>query len=318
MKKKISIIFLKIAISLFLVIFLYSRIDLAKVKSILFNINPIFMLLLFFILLINTFISSYKWQIILKADSINIPLKTLVASYLVGTFFNIFLPSNIGGDVYRVYDISQQGSRMVNSFASVFADRFSGFIALVTLGMLFPLLGYKLLPSHKFLIIPFITFLLLSLFLWSILQESLLLWFLRFTRLEKIKIVNEFIGRFLESIRAYKRYPSVMAAIMGISFVFQFIVICCIFTLSRALHIEAPFIYFCIFVPIISLMEALPISIYGIGVRDAAYVFFYGQAGISQSEAASMALLFLFTTITYALSGAVIFILKSLKIKTIL
>ena len=71
-----------------------------------------------------------------------------------------------------------------------------------------------------------------------------------------------------------------------------------------------PFVYFCIFVPLITLGEALPISIFGIGVRDSLYVLFFAQGGASREQALSLALVYVLITIVYSLLGGVLFLLR--------
>ena len=71
-----------------------------------------------------------------------------------------------------------------------------------------------------------------------------------------------------------------------------------------------PFIYFCIFVPLITLGEALPVSVFGIGVRDSLYVFFFAQGGASREQALSMALVYVLITIVYSLVGGALFLLR--------
>ena len=68
--------------------------------------------------------------------------------------------------------------------------------------------------------------------------------------------------------------------------------------------------YFCIFVPLITLGEALPISIFGIGVRDSLYVFFFAQGGASREQALALALVYVLITIVYSLVGGALFLLR--------
>ena len=56
--------------------------------------------------------------------------------------------------------------------------------------------------------------------------------------------------------------------------------------------------------------EALPISIFGIGVRDSLYVFFFVQGGATREEALAMALVYVLITLVYSLVGGVIFLLR--------
>ena len=82
-----------------------------------------------------TTLSALKWRLLLLSDHIDIPLIKLVVSYLIAAFFNLFLPSNIGGDSYRIYDIMQKSGRGASTAASVLADRLSGFVALACLSL---------------------------------------------------------------------------------------------------------------------------------------------------------------------------------------
>ena len=79
-------------------------------------------------------LSTWRWRLLLQAQGHPGPLRRLSASYLVATFFNNFLPSNIGGDVIRVRDSSRlTGSTTTTSLAVVAIDRILGFGALYVL-----------------------------------------------------------------------------------------------------------------------------------------------------------------------------------------
>ena len=101
-----------------------------------------------------------------------------------------------------------------------------------------------------------------------------------------------------------------MARVMSLSFVFQFSVIVAVYLLGRALELGVPFFYFCMFVPLISLLEAVPVSIYGIGLRDSGYVFFLTQIGRTREEAAALSLLYVAATLVYSAAGGVILIFR--------
>ena len=57
------------------------------------------------------------------------------------------------------------------------------------------------------------------------------------------------------------------------------------------------------FVPLICLSEALPISINGFGVREGAFVFFFGVAGIASEEAFAVSILVM--VVRYCFSACV-------------
>src|SRR5262245_2427584 len=78
-------------------------------------------------------IATWRWRLLLETQGYQAPLGPLSASYLVASFFNNFLPSNIGGDVIRVRDSSRLTGSTATSLAVVAIDRILGFGALYVL-----------------------------------------------------------------------------------------------------------------------------------------------------------------------------------------
>jgi len=308
--KRRVILALKFAVSAALIVLLYRRVDFARIGSMLLDVRIALLGLFFLLLFANTLISAVKWKLFLRADGVAIGLVPLLASYLVGTFFNVFLPSNIGGDAYRIYDIARRSAKPVHTAASVFADRLSGFAALAALGLLFPALGYGLVSDHRLMLLPLITFTLIAAVIVSLYRRPFLEKVLAWVRADRIAWVQRFTGRFLDSIAQYRKAPGIVWRVMGCSFLFQFTVIVCVFVLARAIGLAIPFFYFCIFVPVICLMEAIPLSIYGLGLRDAGYVLFFSQIGRPPEEALSLAVLYVAASLVYASSGGVVFALR--------
>ena len=100
------------------------------------------LLLSFITLLIGKILTSYRWQILLKVQNIEIPLRFLIGSVFVGQFFNSFLPTTVGGDAMRAYDTASQSKESTKSVMSVFADRLIGVFALVILALFALFVGY--------------------------------------------------------------------------------------------------------------------------------------------------------------------------------
>lgn len=301
---------LRLIISAGLLAFLYRRVDPAEFIAVFADVRILPLILLFVLLFLNTAISALKWKWLLAADEIELPLKSLIASYLVGTFFNMFLPSNIGGDAYRVYDIARHSRRTAHSFASVLADRLSGFVALVMIGFAFGLLGLKLLPDPDVLWIPPLVMLALAFIIGALLQQRLLRWIMGWPVFDRLGKIRGFAFGLLDSVQQYRRAPRLFSRIMGLSFLFQFSVIVCIYLLSEALKLDIPFVYLCVIVPFVLLVEALPISIYGLGIRDATYVFFFTRMELPEVHGLTLALAYVLATLLYSLSGGVIFLVR--------
>ncbi len=298
---------LKIVTSGGLLLFLYHKTPLTELQQLFVNIDFRFFPLIIVLLFINTVLSALKWQILLRCDSVHLPLLSLTVTYLIGSFYNLFLPSNIGGDSYRIYDVARQSNQTVRSAASVFADRFSGFLALVILGLLSSIIVAVRIGNPLFFIGPLVIFCLLVIILLALYKQTPIRFFLALTRLDRIEMVTRVVEKFFLSFEKYGANRRVLGQVMLISFCFQFSVICVVYFLALSLHASVSFFYFSAFVPLITLMEALPISIYGLGIRDVGYVWFFGWAGLSDIQTRSLALLFLGVTVCYSLVGGGIY-----------
>ncbi|MGX9727005.1 MAG: lysylphosphatidylglycerol synthase domain-containing protein [Candidatus Electronema sp. VV] len=134
------------------------------------------------------------------------------------------------------------------------------------------------------------------------------------TRDNIIRLFRSHLGRagaddvvFL-SFQAYGASRTLLAQVMAISFAFQLSVIVIVWLLALSLHAQVPFFYFSAFVPLITLLEALPISIFGLGLRDAGYVFFFGWTGMTELQTRSLALLFFAVAVSYSLIGGLAYL----------
>ena len=268
------------------------------------------------IVLVNIVLSSLKWRILLLSDQIDIPLPKLMVSYVIGGFFNVFLPSTIGGDSYRIYDIMRKSGQGARSAASVFADRLSGFIALTFLSLIASFFVAIKIGKLLLAVLPVVVLLGLFLVLYLLWRRAPVLWLLRVLRLDRIPKLTGFADIFCITLVRYVKEPGTLFRVMVLSFVFQFLLVLSVFLMAKAIHASAPFIYFLSFVPLITLMETVPISVYGIGVRDMGYVFFFQYAGISEVHTRSLAIVFLGVTFCYALLGGLLYLARKLDIKS--
>ena len=86
-------------------------------------------------------ISALRWQILIKSQNITLSLIDLVKYYLVGAFFNNFLPTTIGGDIVRAYDVSKVSNSLSRSFAVIIIERMTGIFALISYSFVGLILG---------------------------------------------------------------------------------------------------------------------------------------------------------------------------------
>ncbi|MFH0879428.1 MAG: lysylphosphatidylglycerol synthase transmembrane domain-containing protein [Lentisphaerota bacterium] len=309
MKKKWSLA-ARIIISLALLWLVYRHINVAQLASH-FTQGSLWLLPLIYLLLFaNTVLNSLRWELFVKADGSDASLRRLVPSLLISGFLNTFLPSTIGGDFYRVYDLSQGFTKTPNALASVIASRLTGYMALTVWGIIFALWGITHLPHHLFVFLPLGAFLLMGTALWMFFQQKLLKSTLHLLCLDRIGKITLFVDRFLQVFTIYRKYPGAFAKALMLGLLFQGVVILCVYLMAAALGIQTSFFYFCVFVPMISLIEMLPVTIFGLGLRDGAYVFFFNEVGMLKEDALSIALLYVIITISYSMIGGILLFLR--------
>ena len=139
--KSSILMLLKIAISLVLILVLFRNLALRPIWEAIRSAQLNGLLVAFSLNALGYLISAFRWQILLAAQDIHLSLWGLTRSYLVGSFFNNFLPSTVGGDMVRAMDTSQASRSLTKSLAIILVERFTGVLALLVFGLLGVLWG---------------------------------------------------------------------------------------------------------------------------------------------------------------------------------
>jgi uncharacterized membrane protein YbhN (UPF0104 family) len=307
---------LKLVFSLGLLWLLYHRVDIGELRAQLADVNSWWLGAFFLALAANTLLSALKWRLLLAADGILQPVKRLFASFLTGSFFNLFMPSTIGGDAYRIADIGVHSGRTANTAASILADRLTGFLALAICGLVFPFFTIATRPEaipnwdNRFLLLPATALVALSAVTLALLEQRILRWTVGLLPGKIGSPVTAVLDKILTSVKAYAHAPKAWLGSLALSFLFQFLANTAVFSLSRAMRLDIPLISFFTFIPFITLMEMIPISIFGIGLRDTGYVWFMRAVGKSDADAAALSLLYVVATVVYVSLGGLLFVLR--------
>lgn len=145
--KKLLINAIKIAVSLSLIIWVVSKLDLSHIKDIFLQADGFYMFLAIVAFVISQILSVFRFNLFIRKIGIRISLWLNSQLYLLGMFYNYFLPGGIGGDAYKVYLLHKAYGKSVKKLSqSVFIDRFLGVLAI---GFLFCVLGF-FIPIPQF------------------------------------------------------------------------------------------------------------------------------------------------------------------------
>jgi uncharacterized protein (TIRG00374 family) len=131
--KKSALLATKLGVSLALLAYLLRTTDLAALHQRVRTGDTLLLVAAITLYSTTIVLAIWRWRLLLQAQGYPAPLRGLSASYLVATFFNNFLPSNIGGDVIRVRDSSRLTGSTTTSLTVVAIDRILGLGALYLL-----------------------------------------------------------------------------------------------------------------------------------------------------------------------------------------
>src|SRR3989338_1190280 len=139
--------FLRVGISIILLYLLFRQVDQKSLFRIIKNADKPLLILAFFIFLSSYALGLFRWEMLLRAVKIHLPLKRVIISFSGGVFFSLFLPSTIGGDLMRSIDLATHTKRPHEVVATVLLDRLSGYVGLVLLALLSLGFGWKVVQD---------------------------------------------------------------------------------------------------------------------------------------------------------------------------
>lgn len=313
-ESKKTIFFFKLFISTFLITYLFfiRKIDISQVGLSLKEANISWLLIGLALLGLGRLITAYRWKILLSAQGIYPPLKTLIVSLFVANYFNLFLPSNIGGDVMRAYDISRDSRRPGTSIMTIIIERIIGIFALVMIAILSLIFVYFMRRNIwvryqiSSLVWPVIGCFIVSLVgMFTVSYSHFAKAAAYLLRRIGFKKAEETVKRANEILCSLKSewYYLVMGLLL--SLLLQINVIVYTYVIALSINLKVPFIYFCLIVPLIFIILLIPLSINGIGIRENAYIYFLGGFVLAPKAIALSWLLFFMTLVLGAIGGLV-------------
>jgi len=288
-KKQIALLLIKIAVSGTLLTYIFRKAGLEQVLNHFQSMNLWLFGLSSLLYVLAMFFSANRWALLLEEPY---PIKKIFSLCMIGSFFNNLLPGAVGGDAVKAYYLYKDTRKGGSSIGSVFMDRYIGLSALLSLGLVSGIVAFselKTLGMH--LVIP-------ALFcLFAV--GSLLFFRLRIGR--RFSAVSDFYDYFHRSIRN----KTMLMKAFGLSLVVQALSLLMIYLIARGIDQKLTFTALFVFVPIISIITMLPISISGLGVRESAYVLLFGLTGVPAEASMSISFLWFLSIVAPSLIGLV-------------
>jgi glycosyltransferase 2 family protein len=286
---RILLIALKLAISSSLLYLVLTKTGIKEVFLTLRSVSILSFIAAVALYIVAQITSTIRWKLLLPEG---IGIRRVFSLYMIGAFFNTLLPGVIGGDAVKGFYLYQLTGKGSMSLASVFMDRYIGFIGLIIICTLSFPFGYKYFSgSHLEWMLPFVIV--------SFIIASFLIFGLRLGR--QIRLLSEFYAYF----HAYRNQTRIILQALGLSIILQLMVIFTVYVLALGMGQDIPFLVFLIFLPLIILFTMIPVSISGLGVRESAFVVFFGLVGMKPEVSTALSLLWFLTVTTASLIGLI-------------
>jgi len=288
---------------LFILLFILSRIDFNQLVNTLFHVNIYYLLLAVVLNIPQLFFKSYRWNLILTQQKINYsPIQSFLI-YMSSLYIGFITPGRIGEFVKALYLKSEKGISISKGFSSVLVDRLFDLYLLIILGFIgiwhFGVLGAL---SNSFLLITIIVVLTPLIML----NKQLMGRFINI--LYKVAVVKKVKGkieeRFEDFFNGLQKLINPRLLFSGLlTFLGYLMFFIQSYLIVLAMDLSINFITIILFMAISNLISFIPISISGLGTRDATLIFLFSLIGLQPELAVSYAFL---VFITYFVAGGLL------------
>jgi glycosyltransferase 2 family protein len=297
----------KVAVSLALLVYLFSITDLAALKERVRTGDTFLLVLAMALYGLIIAISIWRWKLLLHTQGYRATMSHLSASYLVATFFNNFLPSNIGGDVIRVRDSSRLTGSTTTSVAVVVIDRILGFGALYFLALVAFVVGPPPL-RHMAGVVPALAVLtvIFAVLAYIFFRSGTARRIMAATGLNKVAWLRQPFDVVQAAVEVYRRQVGAVWTAFGASVALQALVVCYFYAVAHALRIPLAVSACFLVVPLCILAQAVPISFNGWGIRESVFVLYFGQLGVPRDSTLAFSLVGAGLMVLLSLAGAVV------------
>ena len=253
--------------------------------------------------LVAIVLSALRWHRVLAALELPARVPTLVHHYLASLFVGNFLPTTIGGDVLRVKRLAAGNGETPGTVASVILERLTGWLVLPMLTIIALAVNPGLRrvapgPAATAFTVAVTTLVLLATLL--LLASS--------PRVGRRHDGNAGWRRFAGAVHLgldrIRRDPALAFEVCTVGFAYQLTVVLSAFLAAKTLGIDVGWTAILAFFPVVAIVQVLPLTVSGLGMREAALVFFLHPLGVPQADAFALGLLVYLVNLGVSLLGA--------------
>ncbi len=299
MKKWVSALVPFVGLAIF--IWIVSGTGVHRILETFRGIDPRRLLVFPVLMVFLLWLRGYRWWLLIRVVGIDYSMWRSTVVYSIGFFAASITPGKVGDAVRALYLSRETGRGFGECFLTVFVDRLMDLVAMLVLG-----LAALLVFSYRYIDIPS---------LWIIVAASVALMAMVYVMLHR-DVMKKVVGPVFRVLTPVKYREQLSAEVHGfydgltlygkhwkttvfavlLMLLFWGTAFVLAYSVTWVLGIDVPFAFVVLMMPMVTLVEIIPISISGLGTREAAVIFFFSVLGIASAEAVGF-------SITYLLAG---------------
>jgi len=288
-KDNISFI-IRLIIGLGLFYFLYRSINPIKLKAILYSVDTWYLIAAIASFLIPVVVSATAWKILLIPLGLKISWHQAIILRIISFFINNTLPSGIAGDAWRAYYYGLQERNPGASFASVLVEKWVSFVSLAIFSLLALILGKE--EFERFNMFKPVLLFVIFMFTAVIISLIILPWLVNKGRsfFRRYGIDNPYlIG--IESLHIYREKKEYVFYSLLVTCFSPLVGVFAFYFIGLSIGCKPPLISYFMLVPLIRVINHIPITVNSIGTQDITMVVFLAQYGLTRESGVSMSLI---------------------------
>ncbi len=249
-------------------------------------------------------LQTVRWDVVSNTLGVHLPFRRMFSHLLAGEFVSNALPTSFGGDVVRVVRQGQDTGDYADAFAATALERLTGWLVLPLLSTM------AMFAQPEFFSLGTATVAAIAINVVTVVALVAILWTAGHERgggrlLGAAGGWRRYLAAVHLGIIAFRHHPRRVLWVLAAGLGFQLLQCVSVYAAAKALQLdEVTLLAAMAFFPPTAIIQNVPLALGGLGVREAAFVLFFGALGVSDASAIALGLLIYLVFIAASLAGA--------------
>jgi uncharacterized protein (TIRG00374 family) len=297
-----------------LLVYVLWRFNVEKILAVFATINPLYLALCFLGMPVIMLVVTIEWQMVLKRQCIRVSFAYSLKNFFIGYFYGFITPGGLGAYLRALYLKYESKAPLPKCVSNILTLNTLDYISLFILGSIG---GLFLLGNNPYLLVLILILLFstIAFFIFFLRKKTSKHLFERLLRTQIFQLIQRYMDDSIESF--FEDLPTFRSLLLPflVSFFSWFVFFTELFLIAQLFAIHVPYITFMFLLAIAATIATIPISLYGLGTRDAALVALLSMYNVQPENSISFTLFwFVIFWVVPSIIGAVITVLESKKL----